>query len=48
MQPLSGPSVMAEFLDTRGEGIHHIAFDCNHVPPAQRKVDFQKRGFEMM
>jgi methylmalonyl-CoA/ethylmalonyl-CoA epimerase len=48
MQPVSGPSLMAEFLETRGEGIHHIAFDCNHVPPLQRKAEFESRGFMMV
>ncbi len=48
MQPISGPSIMAEFLEKRGEGIHHVAFDCNHVPPKQRKEEFEKRGFGLV
>ncbi|KUJ07649.1 uncharacterized protein LY89DRAFT_691711 [Mollisia scopiformis] len=48
MQPLSGPSLMAEFLETRGEGIHHVAFDCNHVPATQRKAEFEGRGYSMV
>ena len=27
IEPLGGPSTWQEFLDTKGEGIHHIAFD---------------------
>lgn len=36
---------MAEFLEKRGEGIHHVAFDCNHVEPEKRRQEFEKRGF---
>lgn len=32
MQPLYGPSIFQEFLDTRGEGIQHVAFDCEEKP----------------
>ncbi|KAH7321682.1 methylmalonyl epimerase [Rhexocercosporidium sp. MPI-PUGE-AT-0058] len=48
MQPVSGPSIMAEFLERKGEGIHHVAFDCNHVPPEKRREDFEKRGFSVV
>jgi catechol 2,3-dioxygenase-like lactoylglutathione lyase family enzyme len=27
IQPLGGPSTWQDFLDTKGEGVHHIAFD---------------------
>ena len=45
MQPLSGRSVIRDFLDTRGEGIHHIAFDCHGLPWDQRLKMFADRGF---
>ncbi|KAH7174234.1 uncharacterized protein B0J16DRAFT_348324 [Fusarium flagelliforme] len=49
MQPVSGPSLMREFLDRQPEGgIHHVAFDCNHVPQAQRREEFGKRGYEVV
>ncbi|GKU21760.1 unnamed protein product [Fusarium langsethiae] len=48
MQPVSGPSIMQEFLDRGGQGIHHVAFDCNHVPQQKRKEEFKKRGFEVL
>ncbi|PVH92506.1 hypothetical protein DM02DRAFT_619899 [Periconia macrospinosa] len=48
MQPVSGPSIMAEFLERRGEGIHHIAFDCNHVEPKERRNQFERRGFSVV
>ena len=47
MQPVSGPSIMAEFLERRGEGIHHVAFDCNHVEPKERRKEFEQRGFSV-
>lgn len=27
LQPLTGPSIFKEFLDKKGEGLHHVAFD---------------------
>jgi len=36
MQPVSGKTIMAEFLEQHGEGIHHIAFDCNGIPFKER------------
>lgn len=45
MQPLSGRTVVQEFLDEHGEGIHHVAFDCNDAPWQQRLEDFERRGF---
>lgn len=45
MQPLSGRTIMREFLDAHGEGIHHVAFDCDGIPWAKRIADFAARGF---
>ncbi|RBR26392.1 uncharacterized protein FIESC28_00797 [Fusarium coffeatum] len=46
MQPVSGPSLMREFLDRQPEGgIHHVAFDCNHVPQEKRREEFARRGY---
>ena len=46
MQPTAGRSIMREFLDAHGEGIHHIAFDCNGMPWNQRLATFAARGFQ--
>ncbi len=46
MQPLAGRTIMREFLDTHGEGIHHVAFDCDGAPWDQRLATFAPRGFE--
>ncbi len=38
-------TVIREFLDQHGEGIHHIAFECNNAPWEQRLKMFADRGF---
>lgn len=45
MQPLYGPTIIREFLDAHGEGVHHIAFDCGGSPWAGRAEEFSRRGF---
>jgi len=45
MQPLAGRTIMREFLDDHGEGIHHLAFDCGGAPWDQRIANFSARGF---
>ena len=45
MQPLSGRTIMREFIDAHGEGIHHLAFDCDGAPWDQRIANFAARGF---
>jgi len=48
MQPLRGPTIFDEFLQTHGEGIHHIAFDCEARPWHDRLAGFANRGFELI
>jgi uncharacterized protein YcgI (DUF1989 family) len=48
MEPISGPTIMGDFLQEHGEGIHHIAFDCNHIPWQERLDEFQKRGLSLV
>ncbi|KAH8586656.1 hypothetical protein B0O99DRAFT_643913 [Bisporella sp. PMI_857] len=47
-QPVSGHSIMTEFFRRHDEGIHHIAFDCNRIAPAERKAEFERRGFGLV
>jgi methylmalonyl-CoA/ethylmalonyl-CoA epimerase len=47
MQPLWGPSIFQEFLDSRGEGIHHLAFDAEGRPWPERLATFEQRGFPL-
>ena len=48
IEPVSGPTIFAEFLDRHGEGIHHVAYDCNNVPFEQRIAEFARRGFRLV
>jgi glyoxalase/bleomycin resistance protein/dioxygenase superfamily protein len=48
MQPLYGPSIFQEFLDQHGEGIQHIAFDCEQRPWDKRTDQFVGRGFPLV
>ena len=48
MEPVSGPTIMSDFLKEHGEGIHHIAFDCNHIPWQERLDEFQRRGLTLV
>lgn len=46
MQPVSGRSIYDEFLETRGEGIHHIKLyyrDC-----AKAVADYQSKGYTVI
>lgn len=45
MQPPSGQTAIRDFLDAHGEGVHHLAFDCNGAPWDQRLALFAERGF---
>ena len=46
MEPFGGKSTWQEFLDTRGEGIHHIAF---RVDDAEEKIaEMEKDGFHLV
>lgn len=47
IEPVSGRTIFAEFLDRHGEGIHHIAFDCNNIPFVERLAEFAKRGLTL-
>lgn len=48
MQPLGGPTIMQDFLDRHGEGIHHLAFDCGNMPWEGRTALFADRNFDMI
>ncbi|KAF2804273.1 uncharacterized protein BDZ99DRAFT_575507 [Mytilinidion resinicola] len=45
MEPVSGPTLMAEFVAARGEGVHHVAFDCAGMMAVEERVaEFEQRG----
>ena len=45
IEPISGDNIFSDFLETDGEGLHHIAFDCNGAPFEERVAEFERRGF---
>ena len=45
IQPLAGPNIFSDFLHDHGEGVHHVAYDCNEIPFMDRLAEFAKRGF---
>jgi methylmalonyl-CoA/ethylmalonyl-CoA epimerase len=47
IQPIEGPTIFEEFLQKHGEGIHHIAYDCNGIPWEDRMAGFKERGFAL-
>lgn len=46
IEPLGGPSTWQEFLDTKGEGIHHIAFNVNGMKNYIK--NFEDNGISMI
>lgn len=42
IQPLGGKSTWQDFLDTHGEGVHHIAFEVKDINGMEKK--FELRG----
>lgn len=47
IKPLAGAIISGKFLDKHGVGLHHIVFDCNGVPFAQREAEFKRRAFAL-
>ncbi|WP_257350524.1 VOC family protein [Pseudalkalibacillus decolorationis] len=46
IEPNGDPSTMREFLDTVGEGIHHIAFDVDHMQ--DQLTTLEEHGFPVL
>jgi methylmalonyl-CoA/ethylmalonyl-CoA epimerase len=46
IQPLKGRSVYGEFLEKKGEGIHHLAFGVDDLDA--EIADMEKRGFKVI
>ena len=47
VQPLTGPSIYADFLEKHGEGVYTIAFDCHNVAWEERLKAFKDHGYAM-
>lgn len=41
LEPLSSDSVIAKFIEKRGEGIHHICFEVKDIHKALRRLKSQ-------
>lgn len=48
VQPVEGPSIYDEFLDQHGEGLHHVAVDCNGIDWESRLKAFADHGYEVI
>lgn len=48
VSPVSGPSIYDEFLEQHGEGIHHVAVDCNGADWETRLAMFADHGYELI
>ena len=46
IQPVEGKSMFQEFLDTKGEGVHHYAFLVDDIEKVEG--DFVKKGVEIL
>lgn len=46
VQPLEGESIYKEFLDKKGEGIHHIAFTVDDLD--KEIAEMAERGFKVI
>lgn len=45
VQPLGGPNIYADFLESSGEGVHHLLFDCNGASWAEKTAAFEAAGY---
>ena len=46
IQPIEGESVYQEFLERKGEGVHHLAFTVDDLDKETAKMD--EKGFEVI
>jgi hypothetical protein len=48
IEPASGPSIYADFLEQHGGGVHHVAVDCNGADWETRLKMFAAHGYELL
>jgi len=46
IEPVGGPSTWQEFLDTKGEGVHHIAFEIKGMD--EEIIRMQRKGMSLL
>ncbi|MBC6405977.1 MAG: VOC family protein [Rhodospirillales bacterium] len=48
VQPTEGRTIYDDFLEAHGEGIHHVAVDCNGADIETRIARFAERGYKVI
>jgi 4-hydroxyphenylpyruvate dioxygenase-like putative hemolysin len=48
LQPVDGPSIYKEFLEEKGEGLHHVSVVSPAEDVTQALNDFKKNGVDIM
>lgn len=46
IEPIRGQSIYADFLERHGEGVQHLAFNCNGLDYEERMRQFEERGYQ--
>lgn len=46
IEPVGGPSTWKDFLDTKGEGMHHLAFEVKDMP--KRLAELKAKGLNVV
>ncbi|WP_352781311.1 VOC family protein [Mesorhizobium sp. M0244] len=46
IEPVRGQSIYADFLERQGDGIQHLAFNCNGIEYEERIRQFEDGGYE--
>ncbi len=46
IEPVGGPSTWRDFLEAKGEGVHHIAFEVKDMP--KRLEELKAKGVELI
>jgi hypothetical protein len=46
IEPIRGRSIYTEFLERHGDGVQHLAFNCNGADYEERIRKFHERGYE--
>ncbi|CDO36599.1 VOC family protein [Novosphingobium sp. KN65.2] len=48
IQPISGQSIYSDFLARHGDGVQHLAFDCDHVDYDRQVQMLLDRGYDII
>ncbi|MEM3356229.1 MAG: VOC family protein [Candidatus Bathyarchaeia archaeon] len=49
IEPLEGSNVLTDFLETKGEGLHHVAWRCDSLEDVKRYLEaFKKIDVEIL